>query len=92
MTAATADNHTPPPRTLLEAEATIAALVEENENLKDAFFLCLAGVTRITVVDPGRGRAFESWNYSGVEMHLQDGGRTLKLFPGRKPALPIPSE
>jgi hypothetical protein len=41
-----------------------------------------SGVTRITVVGPD-GVAFEKYNLypHGVELHLQDEGRTLKVFP-----------
>lgn len=40
-------------------------------------------VTRITVVTDQTGRAFEQYNafIDGVEVHLQDDGRTLKIFP-----------
>jgi hypothetical protein len=39
-------------------------------------------VTRITVVLPD-GIGFERYNAypNGVELHLQDDGRTLKIFP-----------
>jgi hypothetical protein len=39
-------------------------------------------VTRVTVVGP-EGAVFERYNLypHGVELHLQDDGRTLKLFP-----------
>lgn len=39
-------------------------------------------VTRITVVLP-EGLGFEKYDAypNGVELHLQDDGRTLKLFP-----------
>lgn len=42
-------------------------------------------VTRVTVVSD-RGVEFEKYNlYSnGVEIHLQDDGRTLKIFPARE--------
>lgn len=44
----------------------------------------LPEVTRITVVTD-EGRAFERYDAfeGGVEVHLQDGGRTLKIFPKR---------
>lgn len=40
-------------------------------------------VTRITVVTADGGRMFERYNAydNGVELHLQDEGRTLKVFP-----------
>lgn len=43
----------------------------------------LSKVTRITVVDSEYGRVFERYNLyrDGVELHLQDDGRTLKVFP-----------
>lgn len=39
-------------------------------------------VTRVTVVGPD-GVAFEQYDLykDGLELHLQDDGRTLKLFP-----------
>jgi hypothetical protein len=43
-------------------------------------------VTRITVVDEN-GRAFEQWGFPGVELHLQDDGRTLKIFPISEPTV-----
>lgn len=43
-----------------------------------------ADVTRITIV-PGvkDSVVYERWEYweDGVEIHLQDDGRTLKIFP-----------
>ena len=44
--------------------------------------LQLPAVTRVTVVSD-RGVEFEKYNLfeEGVEIHLQDGGRTLKIFP-----------
>lgn len=41
-----------------------------------------ANVTRITVVGPS-GVEFEQYDLypAGVEIHVQDGGRTLKVFP-----------
>lgn len=44
-------------------------------------------VTRITVVlDNPDGVVFEKYNAfrNGVELHLQDDGRTLKIFPKRE--------
>jgi hypothetical protein len=40
-------------------------------------------VTRICVVDEESGIAFERYGFyrNGVELHLQDEGRTLKVFP-----------
>lgn len=40
-------------------------------------------VTRITVVGPHSGVVFERYGLykDGVELHLQDDGRTLKIFP-----------
>lgn len=40
-------------------------------------------VTRITVVGPGGTREFEKYDLypDGVEIALQDDGRTLKIFP-----------
>lgn len=42
----------------------------------------LKDVTRITVVGPD-GAVFERYNLfeDGVVLHLQDDGRTLKVFP-----------
>jgi IS30 family transposase len=44
--------------------------------------LPLPAVTRVTVVSD-RGVEFEKYNLfeNGVEVHLQDDGRTLKIFP-----------
>ena len=36
-------------------------------------------VSRVEVIDQ-TGRAYVKWNVSGVQLHLQDDGRTLKLF------------
>ena len=46
--------------------------------------LPLPAVTRVTVVSD-RGVEFERYNLfeNGVEVHLQDDGRTLKIFPRR---------
>jgi hypothetical protein len=43
-------------------------------------------VTRITVVDERYGMSFEKYDLyrGGVEVHLQDDGRTLKVFPLRR--------
>lgn len=47
-------------------------------------FFNLPDVTRVTVVSDA-GREFEKYDLyeNGVEVHLQDGGRTLKIFPRR---------
>lgn len=52
--------------------------------MNEPLFL-LDKVTRVTVVS-SEGVEFEKYNlYSeGVELHLQDDGRTLKLFPMQK--------
>lgn len=44
--------------------------------------LPLPAVTRVTVVTD-KGVEFEKYNLfeNGVEIHLQDDGRTLKIFP-----------
>jgi hypothetical protein len=49
-------------------------------------------VTRVTVVTAD-GLAFEQYDayQHGVEIHLQDDGRTLKLFPASAPAIPTQS-
>lgn len=43
------------------------------------------GVTRVTIVGPD-GIAFERFGLypDGCEIHLQDNGRTLKVFPRQK--------
>lgn len=43
----------------------------------------LKDVARITVVDDKRGIVFERYDLfkNGVVLHLQDDGRTLKVFP-----------
>lgn len=48
-------------------------------------FFQLKDVTRITVVS-NEGVEFERYNLydNGVELHLQDDGRTLKIFPKQK--------
>lgn len=48
-------------------------------------FFNLPDVTRITVVSDA-GREFEKYDLyeNGVEIHLQDDGRTLKIFPRSK--------
>lgn len=47
-------------------------------------FFNLPDVTRVTVVSDA-GREFEKYDpyENGVEVHLQDDGRTLKIFPRR---------
>lgn len=47
-----------------------------------AKIFAIEGVTRITVVTD-KGRVFEQYDAftSGVELHLQDDGKTLKIFP-----------
>lgn len=47
-------------------------------------FFNLPDVSRITVVSDA-GREFEKYDLyeNGVEVHLQDDGRTLKIFPRR---------
>ena len=42
-------------------------------------------VTRITVVSD-KGREFEAYDLydNGVELHLQDDGKTLKIFPRKE--------
>ena len=42
-------------------------------------------VTRVTVVS-GKGREFEAYDLydNGVELHLQDDGETLKIFPRKE--------
>lgn len=41
----------------------------------------LKDVTRVTIVAPS-GVIMDKYNtWRGVELHLQDDGRTLKLFP-----------
>lgn len=44
---------------------------------------CFDKVTRVTVVSED-GVEFEKYNLfeNGIEIHLQDDGRTLKIFPG----------
>ena len=43
-------------------------------------------VTRITVVSDEHGRAFERYDMykNGVDILLQDDGRTLKIFPAMR--------
>lgn len=48
-------------------------------------FFNLPDVTRVTAVSDA-GVEFEKYDLyeNGVEVHLQDDGRTLKIFPKRK--------
>ena len=39
------------------------------------------GVTRVVVVDNEGGRAYDKNIFEGVEIHIQDDGKTLKIFP-----------
>lgn len=43
-------------------------------------------VTRITVVSEEYGRAFEKFDLyeGGVDIFIQDDGRTMKIFPKRR--------
>lgn len=43
----------------------------------------LPNITRVTVVDAEHGIVFEKYDLykNGVELHVQDDGRTLKIFP-----------
>lgn len=43
----------------------------------------LAEVTRVTLVGRAGERSAEHWDYAGVELSVQDDGRTLKVFPLR---------
>lgn len=51
-------------------------------------------VTRITVVGEDSGRAFERYDLyeNGCEIHLQDGGKTLKIFPRITPHGPYKTD
>lgn len=55
--------------------------------------LKLEKVTRITVVTNEQGRVLDEWDayQHGVEIHLQDDGRTLKILPAPAPAVPTQS-
>lgn len=48
-------------------------------------------ITRIEVIDhqsePIIGRAYTKWNCEKVELSLQDGGKTLKIFISKKEEL-----
>jgi hypothetical protein len=48
--------------------------------------IVLRDVTRISVVTEREGLVFERYDLftGGVELHLQDDGRTLKVFPRRE--------
>ena len=54
---------------------------EQAHALADAGLLApdLSTVTRITVAGDGK-RQMEEWNLRDVELHIQDEGRTLKIF------------
>ena len=56
----------------------------EQVNKRPALF-GLDKVTRITVVSD-KGREFEAYDLydNGVELHLQDDGKTLKIFPRKE--------
>ncbi|QYM76914.1 hypothetical protein [Leucobacter luti] len=41
----------------------------------------LSHITRVTLVGRTGGRSSEHWDYTGVELSVQDDGRTLKVFP-----------
>ena len=53
--------------------------------LKGQGEVILPAVTRVTIVDERYTRAFEQYDLfeGGVELHIQDGGRTLKVVPLR---------
>lgn len=52
------------------------ALVQSIERLETDYE---SGITRLTLIGAD-GREFEIWNIQDIEFHLQDGGRTLKIF------------
>ena len=58
----------------LGAGALAEALAEAGRLAPD-----LSTVTRITVAGDGK-RQMEEWNLHDVEIHIQDEGRTLKVF------------
>ena len=58
--------------------------IPEQMNKRPAMF-GLDKVTRITAVSD-KGREFEAYDLydNGVELHLQDDGKTLKIFPRKE--------
>lgn len=65
-------------------EISDEALLEQMNKRPTVFGL--DKVTRITVVSD-KGRGFEAYDLydNGVELHLQDAGKTLKIFPRKEP-------
>lgn len=52
--------------------------------LKGNGIIVLPAVTRYTIVSDNYGREHERYDaYDGVEVHIQDEGRTIKVFPLR---------
>lgn len=41
----------------------------------------LSKITRVLVVNRDGGRDYESWDFNGVILSVQDDGTTLKVFP-----------
>jgi hypothetical protein len=59
-------------------------LTHAKQDVPDVIVYENANITRITVVTD-TGREFEAYDVfkDGVEIHVQDNGRTLKVFPRR---------
>lgn len=52
---------------------------------QDALLELLMDTTRVVVVHPDTGRAYDSRGFDGVELHWQDDGQTLKIIPKGEP-------
>lgn len=66
----------------LYAESTWKRAVRIVQRLDDCGLLApdLSRVSRVTLIGYPHGRIFETWQASEVDFHLQDDGRTLKIF------------
>jgi len=72
-----------PPGELKALLSTAAKALEKAESGHPPAPLVFPYATRVTIVGNGSGILFESYNAfkAGAELHQQDEGRTLKLFP-----------
>lgn len=59
---------------------TISTQEDPKESRIEAFNALADSVTRVTVVSEN-GREYEGWNFDGVQIDLQDDGKTLKILP-----------
>lgn len=72
-----------PPGELKSLFLTAAKALEKTESGHPPAPLVFPFATRVTIVGNSSGILFESYNAwpGGAELHQQDEGRTLKLFP-----------